>query len=123
MPDFHSPEDEATLYVLGELTASVTHELSQPIMAIQTHAQAAKRMIADKSVAPADLEELVSDILADNLRAEKILRQLRAFLKKDRVQLVPLKLNSLIRDVSELLHCHRAPREMLRASEHRLRKD
>jgi len=89
--------------VLGELTASVTHELSQPIMAIQTHAHAAKRMIADKSFAPTDLEEVVSDILADNLRAEKILRQLRAFLKKDRLQLVPLKLNNLIRDVSELL--------------------
>ena len=34
--------------VLGELTASVTHELSQPLMAIQTHAQAAKRVISDK---------------------------------------------------------------------------
>lgn len=90
--------------VLGELTASVTHELSQPLMAIQTHAQAAKRVILDKSAAPADLEEIVSDILADNSRAEKILQQLRSFLKKDRVRMVPLKLNSLVRDVSDLLH-------------------
>jgi PAS domain S-box-containing protein len=89
--------------VVGELTASVTHELSQPLMAIQTHAQAAKRAISDKTFAPADLEEIVSDILADNSRAEKILQQLRAFLKKDRVRLVPLKLNNLVRDVSELL--------------------
>jgi PAS domain S-box-containing protein len=90
--------------VLGELTASVTHELSQPLMAIQTHAQAAKRVISEKTAAPADLEELVGDILADNSRAEKILQQLRAFLKKDRVRLVPLKLNGLVRDVSDLLH-------------------
>jgi len=90
--------------VLGELTASVTHELSQRLMAIQTHAQAAKRVISERSAAPADLEELVGDILADNSRAEKILQQLRAFLKKDRVRLVPLKLNSLVRDVSDLLH-------------------
>jgi two-component system, LuxR family, sensor kinase FixL len=89
--------------VLGELTASVTHELSQPLMAIQTHAQAAKRVISDKKAVPMDLEEIVSDILADNSRAEKILQQLRAFLKKDRVRLVPLKLNNLIRDVSNLL--------------------
>jgi len=90
--------------VLGELTASVTHELSQPLMAIQTHAQAAKRVISDKGAASTDLEEIVSDILADNSRAEKILQQLRAFLKKDRVRLVPLKLNNLIRDVADLLH-------------------
>ncbi len=90
--------------VLGELTASVTHELSQPLMAIQTHAQAAKRMISNKNSAPIDVEELVTDILADNSRAEKILQQLRALLKKDRVRLKPLKLNGLIRDVSDLLH-------------------
>jgi len=90
--------------VLGELTASVTHELSQPLMAIQTHAHAAKRVIADKNATPADLEELVSDILADNSRAEKILQQLRALLKKDRVRLKPLRLNGLIRDVANLLH-------------------
>jgi PAS domain S-box-containing protein len=90
--------------VLGELTASVTHELSQPLMAIQTHAQAAKRVMLDKNAAQSDVEELVSDILADNSRAEKILQQLRALLKKDRVRLKPLKLNGLIRDVSNLLH-------------------
>lgn len=90
--------------VLGELTASVTHELSQPLMAIQTHAQAAKRVISDKNAAHTDVEELVSDILADNSRAEKILQQLRALLKKDRVRLKPLKLNGLVRDVSDLLH-------------------
>ena len=89
--------------VLGELTASVTHELSQPLMAIQTHAHAAKRMLADKGATHADFEELVSDILADNSRAEKILQQLRALLKKGRVGLKPLKLNSLIRDVANLL--------------------
>jgi len=101
---FHELAHVSRVAVQGELTASVTHELSQPLMAIQTHAQAVKRVIADKNATPADLEELVSDILADNLRAEKILQQLRALLKKDRVRLKPLKLNSLIRDVADLLH-------------------
>ena len=58
----------------------------------------------DKNATHSDVEELVSDILADNSRAEKILQQLRALLKKDRVRLKPLKLNGLIRDVSNLLH-------------------
>ena len=89
--------------VLGELTAAVTHELSQPLMAIQTHAHAAKCVIAEKGIVDADVEELVSDIIADNSRAEKILQQLRALLKKDRAHMKPLKLNNLIRDVSALL--------------------
>jgi C4-dicarboxylate-specific signal transduction histidine kinase len=103
--------------VLGELTASVTHELSQPLMAIQTHAQAAKRMLADKEAGPADVEELVSDILADNSRAEKILQQLRALLKKGRVGLKPVKLNNLIRDVADLLE-DEASRRKVKVSLH-----
>ncbi|HWC61284.1 MAG TPA: ATP-binding protein [Verrucomicrobiae bacterium] len=98
--------------VLGELTASVTHELSQPLMAIQTHAQAAKRILAGKSAAHADIEEIVSDILADNSRAERILQQLRALLKKGRVGLKPLKLNNLIRDVADLLEDEAARRKV-----------
>jgi len=90
--------------VLGELTASFAHELSQPLTAIQTHAHAAKRILAEKKHTHAEMEELLSDILADNLRAGKILQQLRALLKKDRVRLKSLKLNKLVRDVSDLLH-------------------
>jgi two-component system sensor kinase FixL len=90
--------------VLGELTASFAHELSQPLTAIQTNVQAAKHLLAQKSSAVPDVEELLSDILADNLRAGKILQQLRALLKKDPVRFRPVKLNKLIRDVADLLH-------------------
>jgi len=90
--------------VLGELTASFAHELSQPLTAIQTHAQAAMRMLSEKKHTLAEVQELLSDIIADNVRAGKILQQLRALLKKDRVRLKSLKLNKLIRDVADLLH-------------------
>lgn len=90
--------------VLGELTASFAHELSQPLMAIQTHAHVAKRLLSEKGNGHAHMEDVLSDILADNLRAGKILQQLRALLKKDRVRFKPLKLNKLIRDVADLLH-------------------
>ncbi len=90
--------------VLGELTASFAHELSQPLTAIQNNAQTAKRLLLEKEPASANMEEILSDIITDNQRAGKILQQLRALLKKDRVRLKPLKLNQLIRDVSDLLH-------------------
>lgn len=89
--------------VLGELTASFAHELSQPLTAIHSNAQIAKRLLSENSQGRGELEEILGDILADNVRAGKILHQLRALLKKDRVRLKPLKLNNLIRDVADLL--------------------
>jgi C4-dicarboxylate-specific signal transduction histidine kinase len=90
--------------VLGELTASFAHELSQPLTAIQSNAQTAKRLMSENDQGRAEIENILGDILADNLRAGKILHQLRALLKKDRLRLKPLKLNNLIRDVADLLH-------------------
>lgn len=89
--------------VLGELTASFAHELSQPLTAIHSNAQIARRLLSENGQRRAELEEILGDILADNVRAGKILHQLRALLKKDRVRLKPLKLNNLIRDVADLL--------------------
>ncbi len=90
--------------VLGELTASFAHELSQPLMAIQSNAQSARRLLSGKGPVHPEMDDILSDIVMDNVRAGKILHQLRALLRKDRVRLKPLKLNQLIRDVSDLLH-------------------
>jgi PAS domain S-box-containing protein len=88
---------------LGELTASFAHELGQPLTAILSNAQTAKRMIAGKSFAKAKIETILSDIIADNQRAGKIIDRLRTLLKKGELQFGLLGVNKLIREVSELL--------------------
>jgi two-component system, LuxR family, sensor kinase FixL len=88
---------------VGELTASLAHELSQPLTGILTNAQAGRRFL---DASPPDTEELrniLSDIVEDDKRAAAVLHRLRALLRKSEVQRASLDLNDLIRDVVRLL--------------------
>jgi PAS domain S-box-containing protein len=88
---------------MGELAASLAHELNQPLTAILSNAQAAQRFLAAK---PADLEEvreILKDIVQDNNRAGDVIRRLRALVKKEALAFAPLDLEGLIRDVVALV--------------------
>jgi two-component system sensor kinase FixL len=89
---------------MGELAASLAHELNQPLTAILSNAQAAQRfMVAD----PADLEEvraILKDIVHDDTRAGEVIRRMRALVRKEHLEVVPLDLPSVINDVVHLLH-------------------
>lgn len=87
---------------LGELTASFAHELNQPLTAILTNAQAAKRLV-EKTRTPKGIEPILSDIISDDLRAGRIIQSLRAMLKKGPARFRPVKVNKLIEDVMTLV--------------------
>jgi two-component system sensor kinase FixL len=89
---------------MGELAASLAHELNQPLAAILSNAQAARRFLA---MAEPDLEEVreaLADIIEDDRRAGRVIRGLRALLKKGDVEAEPLDVNSLVREVVALTH-------------------
>jgi two-component system, LuxR family, sensor kinase FixL len=89
---------------MGELAASLAHELNQPLTAIYSNAQAAQRFMAAD---PADLEEvreILKDIVQDNSRAGEVIHRMRALVKKQEITFVPLDLSSVIRDVVLLVH-------------------
>jgi PAS domain S-box-containing protein len=88
---------------LGELTASFAHELGQPLTAILSNAQAAKRMLKGNALAKSKIQNILSDIIADNQRAGKIIDRLRTLLKKGELRFSLLDVNKLIREVFELL--------------------
>ena len=88
---------------VGELTASLAHELYQPLTAIMTNAQAARRML---SATPLDLSQshtILSDIVNDDRRARDVIERLRDLLRKGQLEMVPVDLPSTIRDVAHLL--------------------
>jgi signal transduction histidine kinase len=88
---------------MGELAASLAHELSQPLTGILANAQAAQRLLA---AAPPNLDEVragLADIVADDRRAGDIIRRLRELLKKGETRRVLLDLNALVEDVVKLV--------------------
>jgi signal transduction histidine kinase len=88
---------------MGELTASLAHELNQPLAAILTNAEAAHLLLA---LTPPDLEEFhgcVDDIVKDAHRAGEVIRRIRRLLKKGALELLPFSLTTLAENVIALI--------------------
>jgi C4-dicarboxylate-specific signal transduction histidine kinase len=88
---------------LGELSASLAHEINQPLAAIVTNAQAAVRLLERAGLVHADVSEALTDIAADAQRASAIIRRLRALSRKEHASQRGLDLNEIIDDVVTLL--------------------
>jgi PAS domain S-box-containing protein len=89
----------ARVSAMGELAAAIAHELNQPLTAIRTNAQATRRMLAKGAVPAAELDEALTDITDDAVRAGEIIRRLRDLLRKGDAERLPLDVNELIRAV------------------------
>ena len=89
---------------MGELAASLAHELNQPLTAILSNAQAAQRFL---NAEPADLKEvreILDDIVTDNSRAGEVIRRMRALVKKEKLEFAPIDIASVLGDVVQLVH-------------------
>jgi signal transduction histidine kinase len=89
---------------MGELTASLAHELNQPLAAIASNAAAGRRLLAQ---GPPDLgmfEELLADVSADARRAGDIIHGIHHFVRKSEGTRRPIDVNQIVREVLRLLH-------------------
>ena len=89
--------------VVGELTASISHEVTQPLAAIIINAQAGKRMLKNVGDDKSALEDTLNDIISDAGRASEIIKLLRKFLQKDDTEKGAVDINSVIEDSVSLL--------------------
>ncbi len=87
----------------GELTASITHELNQPLGAILTNAETAELMLKSSSPDLDELREIVTDIRLDDQRANNVLRRLRSLLKKAPSEIKDVDLNEIAGESIQLL--------------------
>jgi signal transduction histidine kinase len=87
----------------GELTASIAHEMNQPLGAILTNAETADEILNSPSPDIAELKDIVKDILQDDRRAAEVIRRMRSLLKKAPFELKNIDLNDLVRETVELL--------------------
>ena len=89
---------------MGELTASLAHELNQPLTAIATNASAGKRLLASGDKDMEMFEELLADVSADARRAGNIIHGIHRFVRKGTAARRPTNLNVIAQEVLRLLH-------------------
>src|SRR4029077_9854870 len=90
--------------LMGEMTASVAHELNQPLTAIANNASAARRFLERGNIDPVLLQQLLQDMVADSQRAGEVIRGIRALVRKDKtVVRSALNLNAVIADTLRLV--------------------
>jgi signal transduction histidine kinase len=87
----------------GELTASIAHEINQPLGAILTNAETADEILKSPTPDIAELKDIVKDILQDDRRAGEVIRRMRSLLKKAPFEVKNIDLNDLVRETVEFL--------------------
>jgi PAS domain S-box-containing protein len=87
---------------LGELSASMAHELNQPLAAILNNANAAMKFISGDRKDLDEVNEILNDIIKDDRRASGIIKKLRTLMSKKEMEFSPLNLNEIIWGVAKL---------------------
>jgi PAS domain S-box-containing protein len=87
------------LTTMGELAASIAHEVNQPLTAVINNGSACLRLLANRNLEPEVLRSALEGIVADGTRASAVLARIRAFIKKEPAEKNPLDINELIQEV------------------------
>jgi C4-dicarboxylate-specific signal transduction histidine kinase len=88
---------------LGEVTASLGHELNQPLAAIANNANACLALLPADFSDPDDLRGALADIVSDADRASAIIERVRALAKPSLPERVPVRLRDVVDDVLALV--------------------
>jgi PAS domain S-box-containing protein len=90
------------LTTMGELAASIAHEVNQPLTAVTNNASACLRLLTDRNLDPEVLRRALEEIVADATRASAVIARIRAFIKKAPVEKSELDMNAVIQEVLAL---------------------
>jgi signal transduction histidine kinase len=90
--------------MLGELSGGLAHELTQPLTAILSNAQAGKMLLAKGNKNLTEIGNIFDDIITEDDRAGEVIHRLRGLLKKGEVKYELVDMNELIASTLRLLH-------------------
>jgi signal transduction histidine kinase len=97
---------------LGELTASLAHELNQPLTAILNNAEVAQRLLEADAPNIVELRAIMKDIVADETRAADVIRRVRVLVKKGELEHSLLDINDVVGEVAQLVKSDMASRHV-----------
>jgi C4-dicarboxylate-specific signal transduction histidine kinase len=105
--EIQAEQDRAALYhmtrvsLLGQLSASIAHQLNQPLASILGNAEAAQKMLEREPVDLPELRDICADIVSEDHRAAQVIRRLGVLFKRGEPLFEPLDVNDLVRDTIE----------------------
>ena len=88
----------ARVTTVGELSAALAHQLNQPLAAILSNAQAAKRFLESDSYDLQETKDILASIIEEDQRASQVIKELSAFLKREDVAMTPININDIIQE-------------------------
>jgi two-component system sensor kinase FixL len=89
--------------LMGVMAAGIAHEINQPLSAIATYAQAARRLMERDGVEAKALHDICTKIDDQARRAGQVIENLRKFIRKQEIDTQALDVNAVIRDVWNLI--------------------
>src|SRR5216117_1646732 len=98
--------------VMGELAASLAHEVNNPIGAMVANASAGQRLLAAGKIGTDQLTELLGDIVADGRRAGQVIQGVRNMVRKGKPRRALIQIGDTIRELLRIVHADAIGREI-----------
>jgi two-component system sensor kinase FixL len=98
--------------LMGELAASLAHEINNPIGAMVANASAGQRVIAAGKIETKELTELLADIVADGRRAGEIIQGIRNMVRKGKARRDLVQIERIIHELLRVVHADAIGREI-----------
>jgi len=103
--------------VMGELAASLAHEVNNPIGAMVANASAGQRLITAGKVKIGELNDLLADIAADGRRAGEIVQSIRNMVRKGKEHHALIQIEGIIHDLLRIVHAEAVERDVTVSAE------
>jgi two-component system sensor kinase FixL len=98
--------------VIGELAASLAHEINNPIGAIVANASAGLRLLAADKIGTKEWKELLGDIVADGRRASDIIQGIRNMVRKGKARRELIQIADITHELVRIVHADAVGREV-----------
>jgi C4-dicarboxylate-specific signal transduction histidine kinase len=102
--DRNALQHMARVSMLGQMSASIAHQLNQPLTAILANAEAAQQMLRQEPVDLEEVKQICDDIVSQDQRAAAVIRRLGALFKRGEMQIQRVDLNALLSEALDLVH-------------------
>src|SRR5258705_3044586 len=103
----HKAQEElahvSRVMTMGELVASIAHEVNQPLGAIVTNGHACVRLLSREAPDLEKMREIIERMIGDGMRASEVIKRIRDLLHKAPSEKAPLNINETIQEVIALV--------------------